>query len=152
ETARVHRKTFLSYASEDRVEVLKRAQILRAMNINFFQDVLNLSPGERWERRLYAEIDNCDLFLLFWSRHAQQSEWVIREAEYALAAPGEPDIVPVPLEGPPPPLPPASLRDIHFNDPILYAILAEKSITSAMDGPETRGRHVKAECSVELRK
>jgi hypothetical protein len=141
ETARVYRKAFLSYASEDRVEVLKRAQMLRASNINFFQDVLNLSPGERWRRRLFAEIDDCDLFLLFWSRHAQQSKWVIREAEYALqrakAASGEPEITPVLLEGPPPPLPPTSLKDIHFNDPILYAIFAERSITSAMSGPKT---------------
>jgi len=135
ETARAYRKAFLSYASEDRVEVLKRAQMLRAAKINFFQDVLSLSPGERWERRLYTEIDNCDLFLLFWSHHALQSEWVIREAEYALerakAPPGEPEIEPVPLDGPPPPLPPASLKDIHFNDPIRYAIFAEESITSA---------------------
>jgi hypothetical protein len=34
-------------------------------------------------------------------------------------------------------LPPTSLKDIHFNDPILYAIFAEESITSAMGGPET---------------
>ncbi len=132
ETAWAFRKAFLSYASEDRVQVLRTAQILRLLKIDFFQDVLNLSPGERWERRLYAEIDNCDLFLLFWSHHAQQSEWVIREAEYALqrakAAPGDgvPEISPCLLEEPPP-LPPVSLKDIHFNDPIRYIILAEES-------------------------
>ena len=131
ETAWAFRKAFLSYASEDRVEVLKTAQTLRLLKMDFFQDVLNLSPGERWERRLYAEIDKCDLFLLFWSRHAQQSEWVIREAEYALqrarTAPGgaAPEIVPYLLEGPPPPSPPVSLRGIHFNDPTRYAIIAE---------------------------
>jgi TIR domain len=78
ETARAYRKAFLSYASEDRIEVLKTAQTLRAFKIDFFQDLLNLSPGERWEQRLLTEIDNCDVFLLFWSHHAQQSKWVIR--------------------------------------------------------------------------
>jgi hypothetical protein len=142
ETARANRKSFLSYASEDRVEVLKAAQILRAFNVNFFQDALDLSPGERWERRLYAEIDSCDTFVLFWSHHARQSEWVIREAEYASerakAAPGgdgPPDIVPYPLEKPPP-LPPASLKHIHFDDPIRSMIYAEERVASAMGGPE----------------
>ena len=141
ETARTYRKSFLSYASEDRVEVLKAAQLLRVYKINFFQDVLDLSPGERWKRRLYAEIDDCDLFVLFWSRHAQQSEWVIREAEHALerakAAPGgdgPPEIRPYPLEVPLP-LPPVSLEDIHFNDPIRFIISAEERVTSAMGGP-----------------
>jgi TIR domain len=134
ETARAYRKAFLSYASEDRIEVLKTAQTLRAFKIDFFQDLLNLSPGERWEQRLFTEIDNCDMFLLFWSHHAQQSKWVIFEAEHALQrakiAPedGVPEIVPYLLEGPPPPLPPVSLKDIHFNDPIRYIILAEESL------------------------
>jgi hypothetical protein len=134
ETARAYRKAFLSYASEDRIEVLKTAQTLRAVKIDFFQDLLNLSPGERWEQRLLTEIDNCDVFLLFWSHHAQQSKWVIFEAEHALQrakiAPedGVPEIVPYLLEGPPPPLPPVSLKDIHFNDPLRYIILAEESL------------------------
>jgi TIR domain len=142
ESARAYRKTFLSYASEDRVEVLKTAQILRALKMNFFQDVLNLSPGERWKRRLYAEIDNCDLFLLFWSHHARQSKWVIREAKYALrrakAAPGDGplEIMPFLLEGPPPPLPPISLKDINFNDPIRYAIFAEERVNNATRGSD----------------
>jgi hypothetical protein len=120
-----YRKAFLSYASSDRAEVLKRAQGLKAARIDFFQDVLNIEPGERWEKRLYLEIDSCDLFLLFWSRAASASEWVRREAEYALAREEQPDITPIVLEGPPPPTPPQSLAGIHFGDPLAYAIAAE---------------------------
>ena len=76
---------FVSYAAEDRKEVLKRVQMLDATRTAFFQDVLSLDPGARWTKELYKRIDKCDLFLLFWSSAAKRSEWVIKEAEYALA-------------------------------------------------------------------
>ncbi len=125
--ARRYHYAFLSYASPDRAEVLKRAQGLKAGGTNFFSDLLSLDPGERWEKRLYEEIDRCDVFYLFWSSRAKASEWVMKETEYALARRaasnnGGPDIVPVIIEGPPPPSPPESLKDIHFNDSLLYVL------------------------------
>jgi hypothetical protein len=119
--ARRYRHVFLSYASPDRAEVLKRAQALQAAGISFFQDLLALEPGERWERRLYEEIDRSDLFLLFWSAHAAVSPWVGREIEHALAradASGteRPDIMPIVLDLPPMTPPPPSLQHIHFGD------------------------------------
>lgn len=118
---------FLSYASPDRAEVIKRAQGLKAGGTDFFNDLLALEPGERWEKRLYQEIDRCDVFYLFWSSKAKDSEWVMKETNYALArragsGDGDPDIVPVIIEGPPPPAPPESLKDIHFNDSLLYVL------------------------------
>ena len=109
--AQRYRRAFLSYASQDRSEVLKRAQALNAVKITFFQDILSLDPGEQWEKRLNDEIDECDLFLLFWSSSARKSKWVMREVERALARrrtgkSGLPDITPVMLEGPPAPTPP----------------------------------------------
>jgi len=106
------RRPFLSYASEDRAAVLRAAQLLSALKMEYFQDILTLSPGEHWERRIYSKIQSCDVFLLFWSRHAQLSQWVIREAEFALACRKDsadnqsPEIVPILLEGPPAPAPP----------------------------------------------
>jgi len=125
--ARRYHYAFLSYASPDRAEVFKRAQGLKAGGTSFFNDLLSLDPGERWEKRLYQEIDRCDVFYLFWSSQAKESEWVMKETEYALArrmasANGDPDIVPVIIEGPPPPSPPESLKDIHFNDSLLYVL------------------------------
>jgi hypothetical protein len=118
-----YKYAFVSYASEDRKEVLKRVQMLNVMKTKFFQDILSLDPGDRWEKKLYENIDRCDLFLLFWSQAAKKSNWVIKEAEYAirrqLANPGrEPDLVPVVLEQNV--LPPPSLAEIHFNDCIQY--------------------------------
>ena len=127
EMARHYFKAFVSYASEDRAEVVKRVQMLPLQGITFFQDLLDLSPGDRWEKELYRRIDESDLFLLFWSTAAKQSEWVLRELRYAISRKGgkdenPPTIHPVMIEGPPPPTPPQELQHLHFNDYLLYFI------------------------------
>ncbi len=101
--------------------------MLRMMRIDYFQDVLDLAPGDRWEQELYKRIDESDLFLLFWSRAARESKWVLEETKYALArsiadSAGRPEIRPVLLEGPPPVEPPPELEHLHFNDRLLYFI------------------------------
>jgi hypothetical protein len=136
-----YRYAFLSHASGDRTEVLKRAQALRAVGINYFHDLASLRPGDKWEPRLFEEIDKCDLFLLFWSSLAARSEWVRKETEYALGRRGKthgiPDIMPIILEGPPIAKPPESLKEIHFNDSLLYLIAAtEMSKTARMGGEQ----------------
>lgn len=124
-SARRYRKAFISYAAQDRAEVLKRVQMLAGLKIKFFQDVIDLEPGARWERQLYRHIDECDLFLLFWSSAAKQSEWVLNEVRYALARKRDddtspPEIIPVIIEGPPPVAPPPELSHLHFNDYLVY--------------------------------
>ncbi len=99
--------------------------MLRLMQIDFFQDLMDLEPGQRWEQELYRHIDESDLFLLFWSSHARASEWVRRELKYALQRQGPdgalpPAIHPIILEGPPPPPPPPELSHLHFDDYLLY--------------------------------
>lgn len=115
-----YRRAFLSYASADRAEVLNGARVLDVVGMEHFLDV-QLSPGERWEQRLYEEIDACDLFQLFWSSNAKESVWVRREAAHALcrerAEPGGiPHIQPVIVEGPPTPRPWPELSALHFGD------------------------------------
>jgi hypothetical protein len=125
DSARRYSTAFVSYASQDRDKVLARVQMLRPLGIHYFQDILDLEPGTRWQRELYRHIDECDLFLLFWSQSAKQSPWVLKEAEYALARKGDddsrpPEIMPVILEGPPIPPPPPELEHLHFNDRLIY--------------------------------
>jgi hypothetical protein len=129
ESATRFRRAFVSYASADRAEVVRRVQMLRqpVTDIEVFQDVLDLAPGEEFEPTLFERIDQCDLFLLFWSSSAQNSEWVRREWEHALRRQGAerrspPTIFPVVIEGPPPPTPPPELAHLHFNDYLLYLI------------------------------
>ena len=119
-------RAFLSYSSNDRGEVLKRAQAFSAAGIQFFQDILNLEAGEHWSERLENEIAQADVIFLFWSRSARNSKWVMKEVQHALrlqkrSTTRSPEIVPIILEMPPPP-PPRHLRHIHFNDPVSPAI------------------------------
>ena len=125
EDARCYQMAFVSYASADRDKVLTRVQMLNAVGIRYIQDVLNLDPGDRWERQIYRRIDECDLFLLFWSSAARESEWVLKEVRYALDRKGGDElrpleICPVILEGPPLVPPPPELAHLHFNDRLLY--------------------------------
>lgn len=79
-----YRRAFLSYGSEDRPKVIDRVQMLRLMDIEYFQDLLALEPGERWERRLYegsnaATCSSC--FGRDWLAHPSGSR---RETQHAL--------------------------------------------------------------------
>ena len=122
EHARTYSYAFISYSSHDRDEVLSRVQMLSLSGIDYFQDVMTLEPGDRWLRKLEAGIDQCDLFLLFWSKHAKESRWVKQEVEYALARQGAdvlaaPEIRPVILERVEPW---KELSHLHFDDRVLY--------------------------------
>jgi len=117
--AKRYSRAFISYASEDRAHVLARVQMLRIANIDYFQDI-DMEPGKRWENELYRQIDRCDLFLLFWSQAAKESEWVRKETQYALGLGKKaPDVKPVPIEGPPVASPWEELQAIHVNDALL---------------------------------
>jgi hypothetical protein len=120
------RKAYIACASSDRMEVLRRVQILTPLRIEFFQEALNLEPAARWEKQLYRYIDDCDLFLLFWSSAAKRSEWILREARYALERAardpfGRPEIRPLLLESaavePPPDLAHLFFRGSRLDSP-----------------------------------
>lgn len=126
--ARQFHKAFVSYSTQDQKEVLKRVQVLVRTGIEVFQDLLSLTPGERFERRLFEKIADVDLFLLFWSAAARESEWVIREARHALQCQGMhpdhlPEIIPIILEQEFVE-PPSELSHLHFRDVFTYLIAA----------------------------
>lgn len=120
--ARRYRLAFISYASKDRLEVLRRVQMLTAVGIRYFQDLLSLDSGDRWAEKIYEYIDQSDVLFLFWSTAARESEWVKREWQYGLKKNGDDFIHPVIIEGPPPPAPPPELAHLHFADKLLYFI------------------------------
>lgn len=123
-----YRRAFCSYSSRDVVEVTRAVQVLSLLGWSCFHDKSSLTPGQRYATALREEVERSDLFLLFWSSAARQSEWVRREAEWALAkqggSQGVPDILPVILEGPPPAPPFEFLSDRHFDDRYQYMIAA----------------------------
>jgi hypothetical protein len=97
------------------------------MGIDCSTDVLSLRAGDRWETQLHRLIDEADIFLLFWSASARQSEWVEREWRYALGLGREHFIHPVTLEMPPP-SPPPELAHLHFMDSLAYFIQPERNV------------------------
>jgi hypothetical protein len=122
-----YHSAFISYASQNRPEVLRCVQMLRLVGIAFFQDLLSLDPGQRWAQQLYRHIDTSDVLFLFWSTPAKQSKWVTKEWRYGLRRKGLDFIKPVIIEGPPPVPPPKALARLHFNDWLLYVIRAEEA-------------------------
>lgn len=131
------KKAFISYASADRSEVLKRVQMLNLVKLDFFQDLLTLEPGDEWEKKIYDYIDNCDVFFIFWSKSASESEWVKKETLWAYKLKKEskaarPEIIPVIIEGPPPAEPPEELKFLHFNDKFIYFINKELKDSSQL--------------------
>lgn len=115
---------FVSYASQDRGRV---ASLIQGMtkarpDLDVFFDVSSLTSGQRWEERLYKEIDSRDILFLCWSHNARNSPWVEREWRYALQTKGVDAIEPIPLEQPDLCPPPQELSSKHFNDTLLYII------------------------------
>lgn len=83
-TARAPTTAFASHARLDQPRVADCCTALeRHAGLDIFVDCLDLRPGERWWRRLVGEIDDRELFLLFWSDHAAASPNVEREWRHA---------------------------------------------------------------------
>jgi len=123
-TAKWYNYIFISYSSKDRNEVIRRIQILDLLKYNYFQDIFYLKPGDKWEEKIYENIERSDAFFLFWSSAARQSEWVKKEIAHALRVKNgkdeePPEILPVIIENPPPE-PPQELKNLHFNDHFTY--------------------------------
>ncbi|MFA5083403.1 MAG: toll/interleukin-1 receptor domain-containing protein [Hydrogenophilaceae bacterium] len=116
--AEAARTAFASYSSQDRQRVLDRVAALQIdTGMDIFLDCLSLHPGQHWESRLAEEIHRRDLFMLFWSTPAAQSQWVEWEWRRALAE-GKKDTMEIhPLENGV--MPPPELGDLHFADPAM---------------------------------
>lgn len=109
---------FVSYARENQKEVLRIIQGIKKArpDMDIFFDQETLHSGENWSTTLCREIENRDLFYLFWSVAAKNSEWVEKEWRYALEKKGIDSIEPVPLEPPTKCSPPIELSSKHFDD------------------------------------
>ncbi len=107
---------FASYSSEDRLRVLDRISEIERNGINVFLDCLSLHPGEEWKTRLEKEIIGREMFLLFWSANAKESEWVDWEWRTAYRHKGIAGIDPHPLDPAIDAKPPKELSSLHFDD------------------------------------
>lgn len=118
------RTAFASYSSQDTDRVLDRVAAVKiSAGLDVFMDCLSLHPGEKWKPRLEKEILSRDLFLLFWSVNARNSEWVKWELKTAMVKKGESSIQLHPLQTVKEAPPPEDLKDLHFQD--VYMLVRE---------------------------
>lgn len=121
-----HKRVFLSYSSKDRETVSAIATAYASAGVEHFWDRTSLKSGEEWSPRLRKEIERADLFHLCWSKSAANSEWVEKEASYALTRrrrAKKPEITVQMLDGPPWAKHPDSLDSINFDDFVRAAIV-----------------------------
>lgn len=109
-------QAYLSYAPEDQIIVDQHIEKLRANGIDAFLNVKE--DSDYWEDHAIVALRQSELFLLFWSEAANQSEEVEVEYQTALGLRygGEerlPDLVPIPI-GTVWPDPPEDLAFLNF--------------------------------------
>ena len=90
--------------------------------MDIFQDCLDLKTNDAFKPQVAKEIAARDVFLLFWSRHASASKWVLWEFQTVQVKPGLNAILPRPLEDPAiAPLPPEFV-DKHLHDRFMQTL------------------------------
>lgn len=90
---------FVSYSRKDSGSIQYAVSLLEAGGADVFRDLDDIQFGERWEDVITSRIRACERVLVFWSKSAQQSEWVGRE--YQLAIKLGKTLVPVLLDSTP---------------------------------------------------
>ena len=130
QTAFRPRTAFASYASADRIDVMRCVQGIEkgSSDLDIFVDIDKLRSGDDWEEKLSTYIALSDVLYLFWSKAASESVWVDREWRTGLRLKTLSFIDPCPLESPELVPPPQELRRLHFDDRYLRQIYAQKYI------------------------
>ncbi len=121
------RNAFASYASQDQRRVLARVRGMEKLGVKVFMGPRNRKANDPYPLYLLKHIDDSDVLYLFWSRDAEESEWVEREWRYGKARKGVEFIDPVPLIDPRLVPPPEELgQRSRFNDWVSGYLEAEK--------------------------
>jgi len=117
-TQAIYNAIFASYSHKDTQIVQRVERAYKALGLDFLRDVESLKSGQDWSEELLTLIDRADIFQLFWSHAAAESEHVRYEWEHALKLVSDQRkpstfIRPVYWEEPMP-SPPEALKKIHF--------------------------------------
>ena len=114
-TRPIYQAIFCSYSRQDTqlVEHIERAY--KILGMDFLRDLESLKSGQDWSEELLHLIERADIFQLFWSNAAAQSQAVRKEWLYALSLKRQDQafIRPVFWQQPMPPVPP-ELGPINF--------------------------------------
>jgi hypothetical protein len=113
--AKAYESVFCSYSHKDQHIVARAERAYKALGLDYLRDVVSLKSGQDWSDELLTLINRADIFQLFWSMEAAQSEHVRFEWEHALQVAGwrANFIRPVYWQDPKPHIP-DELKHIHF--------------------------------------
>jgi hypothetical protein len=116
-TAEMISRVFASYSHDDERVVRACKAAYRALGIQLFIDKDDIIGGQVWQDVLRQSISNHDLFQLFWSQSAADSDAVANEWSLAKEiAPRRPNRFIRPVHwAKPMPDPPKALHDLHFD-------------------------------------
>jgi hypothetical protein len=112
---KLYEAIFCSYSRQDTLIIERVERAYKALGLDYLRDVESLRSGQHWSDELRALIDRADIFQLFWSPSAAESNYVRMEWEYALRLHRDRAnfIRPVYWVKPIPPVP-SDLSHIHF--------------------------------------
>ncbi len=88
-------KIFISYSSIDRIRTNGLGLLLEALGHRVFHDHRTIKPGMRWRAALQEGLDEADVLMVFWTKHAARSDWVKKEYEHFYTSHPERPLVPV---------------------------------------------------------
>lgn len=78
-------KIFISYSHKDEGRVKYIAEAYKAQGVDYFFDRHYLKAGDIYPLQIQQYIDTADLFILCWSKNAEESEYVALERKRALS-------------------------------------------------------------------
>ena len=108
----IRRDIFPSYAREDAAYLEEFEKVIKVFGDEYMSDVKKIRAGTVWSEEIKSLIDKADLFQLFWSRNAAESDYIPIEIDYARSLNRSGFIYPTICEEDSPP-PPASVSDIQ---------------------------------------
>jgi hypothetical protein len=117
------RRIFISYSRADRQRVLGLVSLLEGLGHEVFMDQRSIRVGKRWKEELEKEMNEAQVLMVFWTRHAAGSDWVRHEYETFESL--FPDRTLVPVIGDSTPLT-KTLKARQFSDfcPLINELLA----------------------------
>jgi TolB-like protein/Tfp pilus assembly protein PilF len=102
---------FISYARPDRDRVERLAAALESEGFSLWWD-RQIEGGVEFAQTIEAELDSAAAVIVAWSEHSVGSHWVRDEADFAR---GTNKLLPLSLDGVPPPLGSRQLHTIDFS-------------------------------------
>lgn len=83
-SSKPYKKIFISYSHKDAHFIKFIALAYKAQGVDYFFDRHSLLLGDVFDEKIFDYIDSSDLFILCWSKNAEESEYVIKEKNRAL--------------------------------------------------------------------